>query len=355
MTLMARYDAAVIAGDILDSLAQRDVLAAFDKVMDALSNTKRSWFCPWREPRIQGLYVYGPVGAGKTYLMDLFYQQINTPQKARYHFHHFMQMIDAELRRVQGKRDPLRYIVRTFAKSVRVLCLDEFLVHDVADAMILTELLQGLLAHGVVFIVTTNTKPDDLYLYGVHRERFLPAIAVIKESCRVILLGAQQDYRLGREPLLQSYLFPLNEAAHQALVQQFDALAAPVTDTTEITVQNRTISCVKLGNRAIWFAFDVICNLPRSQLDYLEIASRFDTVFVSDIPVIGHDDTVKILLLIHFIDVMYDQGIQLIISAATEVNALYVSGPMSDEFKRTRSRLEEMQSADYMRRHKQRE
>jgi cell division protein ZapE len=354
MTLIDHYNAAVERADIDDDAAQRDVVMHLQRVEDALVASKHSWF-QWRRAKdAQGLYLYGPVGVGKTYLIDMFYQNVAEPRKSRFHFHHFMQQVDAQLRRLQGEKNPLKRIASNLAKTTRLLCFDEFLVHDVADAMILSELLQAILAHGVVLVASSNTAPDDLYKEGIQRNRFLPAISLIKQHCEVLSLVEKRDYRLGREPLAQAYLFPLNKTTQQALASQFAAIATRVMDNVDITVQKRLIPCVKRGERAVWFNFDVICNMPRSQLDYLEIADRFDTVFVSDIPVLTSNDTVRAILLIHFVDVMYDRGIGLVISAEVALEQLYVSGAMLKEFKRTLSRLEEMQSADYQRRHQRR-
>ena len=352
--LIQHYDAAIAAGDISDSPSQRAVVCALDRVATALVRGKRVWWCPWRRKQVQGLYVYGPVGVGKTYVMDLFYQHVPLPQKARFHFHHFMQMIDAQLRRLQGVRDPLRQFAHAFAQSIRILCLDEFLVHDVADAMILAELLHVLLKQGVVLIATANTRPDDLYLYGVRRERFLPVIARIKHDCQIITLDDHHDHRLGRALQLEAYLTPLSEQVHGAFVRQFAVISPIFTVGGTLNIQNRAIACVQIGVRAVWFLFDVICSMPRSQLDYLEIAERFDTVFVSDILAIDPDDTVRAILLIHFVDVMYDQGVRLIVSAAVPPGDLYPKGAMCIPFKRTLSRLHEMQSEDYLQRHRRR-
>lgn len=350
MLLMKQYDASIAAGDIENSLAQRAVVSALDTILDSLQAKK--WFLPWRKPS-QGLYIYGPVGVGKTYVFDLFYKNVPDSHKVRFHFHHFMQMIDSELRRLQGTRNPLHHIARALTQSTRVLCLDEFLVHDVADAMILADLLQQLLRHDVVLIATANTRPDDLYLGGVHRERFLPAIALIKQHCQVMVINGE-DHRLDRAPQLDAYLTPLNTNSTLQLEQQFNVLVSLYSEHGNILIQKRDIAYVKMGKAVIWFDFNVICNLPRSQLDYLEIAERFDTVFVSNIPVMSADDTVHALLLIHFIDVMYDRGIRLIVSAAASPEALYREGPMRTSFQRTESRLNEMQSADYLVRHQKR-
>jgi cell division protein ZapE len=354
MTLIEQYDKAIASLEIKNDPAQRDVISHMQRIADELAVSKSSWF-PWgKKSQVRGLYLYGPVGVGKTYLGDLFFQHVFEPRKGRFHFHHFMQQVDAQLRRLQGQKDPLRRIAAMVAKTTRLLCFDEFMVYDVADAMILAELLQALFSRGVVLVATSNTAPEALYLNGLHRERFLPVIDLIQQHCEILALGEHADYRVGREPLAQAYIYPLDAAAQQLLTKQFKTLATNIHEGGELCVQKRMIPCVKYGDQAIWFTFDVICNLPRSQLDYLEIADRFEVIFVSHIPALTSDDTVKVVLLIHFIDVMYDRGIRLIVSAAVPLDRLYPAGGMYDKFQRTLSRLKEMQSEDYLQRHQRR-
>lgn len=355
MKLIRVYEEAIERGDIEDDPLQRQVLLSMQRLADDLQLPRRSWL-NWLQklPQPVGLYLHGPVGVGKTYLMDLFYDCIEEEQKARIHFHHFMQQVDGKLRQIQGQKDPLRRIAADFAKTIRLLCFDEFIVNDVAHAMILAELLQALFAEGIIFVATSNTAPDDLYLNGIQRQRFLPAIALIKTHCEVIGLGEKRDYRLGRAPIHTAYVYPLNDTTENILQEQFLAISPHSEEKGNLFVQNRMIPFVKCGQRVIWFDFKIICNLPRSQLDYLEIADRFDTVFVSNIPALTANDTVHAILLIHFIDVMYDRGIRVIMSAAVSLDKLYVEGEMSEVFKRTLSRLEEMQSVDYIRRHPRR-
>ncbi|KTD64694.1 cell division protein ZapE [Legionella spiritensis] len=354
MSIMAAYEAAITRGDIEDDVLQRPVITTMDNLAASLVKSCKSRFI-WRRPQaVQGIYLYGPVGVGKTFLMDLFFEHVGVRQKIRFHFHHFMQQIDAQLRRLQGHKDPVQVIARGLTKTTRLLCFDEFLVHDVAHAMMLAELLKALFAHGITLVATSNICPDDLYLNGIHRARFLPAIALIKSRCDVMSLHNKRDYRLGRTPDLETFLFPLNETTRARFAGQFAQLVPQPELQGSLTVQNRKIPYVQCGERAIWFDFNVLCNLPRSQLDYLEIADRFDTVFVSDIPVLGERDTARVILLIHFIDVMYDRGIRLILSAAVSLPELYGGGEMSQSFKRTLSRLQEMQSEDYLRRHPRR-
>lgn len=355
MTLIQAYEAAITRHDISDDPAQRVVLSHLQRVADDLAKPLPLLFKQWRGVPVTGLYLHGPVGVGKTYLVDLFYDEVSEPKKARFHFHHFMQQVDAELRRLQGTRDPLLRIAANVAKTTRLLCFDEFLVDDVADALILAALLQALLAKGVVLVISSNTAPDSLYLNGVQRDRFLPAIALIKQHCEIVAVAYHSDYRLGRSPLHQAYLCPLDERAAHALNEQFKTMALHAVEGEAISIQARLIPSVKCSEHAVWFRFDVICNLPRSPLDYLEIATRFDTVFVSDIPVLTAKDTTRVLLLIRFIDVMYDRGVRLVMSAAVPAAALYLKGEMLEMFQRTLSRLEEMQSEDYLRRHQRRQ
>jgi cell division protein ZapE len=325
------------------------------RLANELKKSNSSWFYPLFKKRVKGIYLHGSVGVGKTYLVDLLYECVDDRKKTRLHFHHFMQQIDVQLRQLQGQKNPLPRIAKELAKSTRFICLDEFMVHDVAYAMILGELLQALFAHGVVLVVSSNIPPDDLYLNGVHRERFLPAIAAIKQHCEELILYEQRDYRVGRAPELNTYLSPLNEHTAGVMEKQFVFLTDKIIEHGVITIQNREISYLKCSEKAIWFAFDILCNVPRSQLDYLEIAKQFDVVFLSNVPVLTMSHTLQTIMFIHFIDVMYDCGIKVIISATVPAERLYLEGEMKEAFKRTLSRLLEMQSVDYLARHPKRE
>lgn len=354
MNLLARYEGAIEKKIIIDDPSQREILVRMQMLVDEIDNSNKPRWRWWSRKSIKGLYIYGSVGVGKTYLVDLFYSQVQESKKARYHFHHFMQQIDIQLRRLQGKKDPLRLIAKNIAQSIRLLCFDEFLVNDVAYAMILAQLLEALMQQGVVLVISSNTQPNDLYLNGVHRERFLPAIALLNTHCDILHLNKQKDYRVGRAPLLNAYIQPLNDVTHDVMIKQFNSLAPHAQEGGVIKVQTREIPYIKCGLKAIWFAFDVMCNLPRSQLDYLEIAQRYDVIFISDIPQLTEHHTAQTIMFIYFIDVMYDRGINIIISAAVPVEQLYVQGEMKETFKRTLSRLIEMQSVDYLSRHPRR-
>lgn len=349
MSLMKNYDTVIAQGKIHDDPLQRDVLRVLQGISDALDTPQHFWFRRRIKAGIKGLYLHGPVGAGKTFLMDLFYHDVTERYKIRVHFHQFMQQIDAQLRQLQGHPDPIKCIAEKISRTTKLLCLDEFLVQDVATAMVLAELLKFLYAKGIVLIITSNTRPDDLYLNGLQRVRFLPAIALLKQHCEVLDLSEPRDYRLGRKPLLNAYLHPLNKKTQVCMEQQFTAvLNGDEIVTDELVIQKRAIPTIKLGHTAVWFKFDVICNLPRSQLDYLEIANRFNTVFVSDVPMLSDHDTVKALLLTHLIDVLYDCRVKLILSAEVPIDSLYLKGEVYVAFQRTRSRLQEMQSESYL-------
>lgn len=349
MTNLANfYQQAIAGGAINDDPCQREILVHLQRLADELQAHKPSWFHWRRKPSIKGLYIYGSVGVGKTFLMDFFYQHIDERKKARYHFHHFMQQIDAKLRKLQGQKDPLRLVAKHLARSVRLLCFDEFFVHDVAYAMILAELLQALMNEGVIIVFSSNTQPDNLYLNGVQRSRFLPVIAMIKKNCEVLFLDQNRDYRLGRAPLINAYLYPLNEKNQALMQEQFALMAGDIQEHGVISIQNREIPFLKRGAKAIWFDFAVLCNFPRSQLDYLELAQQFDIVFLSEIPVLTENHTAQTLMFINLIDVFYDQKIKLIVSAAVSVEELYIKGELKTTFQRTLSRLQEMQSIDYL-------
>lgn len=354
MTLMTQYEAAIHRGEIDDNLLQREIVQHFQRLDEEVKKSHASWLSFLIKSRIKGIYLYGPVGVGKTYLVDLFYEFLEEKKKARFHFHHFMQQVDAQLRLLQGQKNPLLQIAKKLAKKTRVLCFDEFMVHDVAYAMILAELLKALVAHGVILVISSNISPDDLYRNGVHRKRFLPAIAAINNNCEVLYLDAQRDYRVGRTPLLDAYLYPLNEQTSEAMEKQYMLLNSEFQDHGVVTIQKRKIPYLKCGEKSIWFAFEILCNLPRSQLDYLELADRFDTIFLSDVPALTVNHTLQTIMFIHFIDVMYDRGINIIISAEVAADKLYIEGEMKDTFTRTLSRLLEMQSVDYLTRHPRR-
>lgn len=352
--LIYAYDKALSARLITDDPRQREIIASLQRLSDELSRG-RFWFQRFRGAPTKGIYLYGPVGVGKTFLVDLFYKHTPCTLKSRFHFHHFMQQVDSELRRRQGQKDPLIKIAKSLSKSTKLLCLDEFLVDDVAHAMILASFLKALVSQGVVLLITSNTAPDDLYLNGVQRPRFMPAIELIKNHCEVLRVSGQKDYRLDRACAFEAYLYPLNKTSEDKMRAQFEGIASNIVPDKTIRILNREIEVVRYGSDTIWFDFNIICAMPRSQLDYLELAKRFDTVFLSNVKALKEKDTAAAILFIQFIDVLYDCGIRVLISAEVPVSQLYEKGEMKEAFKRTASRLMEMQSEDYLTRHSKRE
>ncbi|HVT62319.1 MAG TPA: cell division protein ZapE [Legionellaceae bacterium] len=352
MNLEEAYTASVQRGDIQDDAEQRRLLLPLQRIARRLA-TQQAWyrFLLPKQP-LKGLYIVGPVGVGKTFMMDLFYQSLPEQYKIRLHFLQFMQQIDQKLRFLQGHSDPLQKIAADFSKQYHMLCLDEFMVNDVAHAMILAELLAALFARRVIVVATSNTCIDDLYLNGMNRKYFLPAIALLHAHCDELILHSSLDYRLGKPITLHAYIYPLNRDNQKLLEQQFYALSSDVKEGGEIVVQSRHIPMLRMSSNAIWFEFAILCGVPRSQLDYIELADKFPTIFVSNIPNLSQLPTVTaVVLFIQLVDILYDRGIRLVISAAVPLSDLYSSGPMQNEFVRTLSRLEEMQTDSYLSRH----
>lgn len=345
MTLLTQYETAIIQSKIKDDSEQRAVLNHFIRLWNDINNST-GWF--WQNPKhIAGIYLYGKIGAGKTFLMDLFYQAMSMQKCRRYHFHQFMQLIDSELQHYQGKEDPARLIAKTIANETKVLCLDEIMVKDIMQASLLTRLLEEFYKQKVILVMTSNIKPDDLYLGGLNRERFLPAIALIKQHCEVIFLQGTKDYRTGHLLHQKTYYTPLEEAATFAMIKLFYENRVDVKENSSILIQHRFIPYIRCAGKRIWFDFKVICQIPRCKLDYLELREQFDEFYISEIPKLKAEDSVAVLLLMLLVDILYDKRKRLIISAETTIQHLYEAGPMFGEFARTRSRLEEMQAEDY--------
>jgi cell division protein ZapE len=352
MTPLDQYRKKCQQGLILEDPEQLIILSHLDAISDALIReyqSRQHVLKKWRQPKsIKGLYVWGGVGIGKTFMMDCFYESLPFQTKKRLHFHHFMQWIHHELKLHQGQKDPLTIIAKKLAKQTLVLCFDEFFVKDIADAMLLARLLAALFTHGVSLVATSNTQPDKLYWRGLQRESFLPAIELIKTHTQVIHLTTSVDYRLRHLKDAGVFYTPNDEKAHAALEKTFTIMTnGHVISKDPIEVHERFIPIKKQSNDVIWFDFEVLCSVPRSQQDYIEIAKRYRTVFISDIPIIPPQARDKISLLIHLIDVFYDAHVRLVFSAAEQVSQLYPHGYLQADFKRAQSRLIEMQSEHY--------
>lgn len=294
-----------------------------------------------------GVYLWGGVGRGKSVLMDTFYSHVPLVRKIRIHFHEFMQSVHRELETLKGTSDPLDEVARRVALKYRLICFDEFHVSDIADAMILHRLLDALVKNGVGFIMTSNYKPDDLYPDGLHRDRVLPAIDLIKRICDVFNVDAGIDYRKRTLTSAQVYLTPNDVAAEEKLKKLFHDLAGK-SEGTSLHIGHRDIKAVAFAGRVAWFDFNALCATARSQTDYLELIGLFDTMIVSDIPQMSSAMFSIARRFTWLIDVMYDHKIKLFVSAQTPAAELYTEGQMANEFFRTVSRLTEMQSQEYL-------
>lgn len=296
----------------------------------------------------RGVFLWGGVGRGKSFLMDAFYLTVPVKRKTRVHFHEFMRSVHRELDAVRGQQDPLDEVARRIAKRYRLICFDEFHVSDVADAMILYRLLLKLFEHGTSFIMTSNYEPSTLYPDGLHRDRILPAIKLIQERMDILNVDVGTDYRRRSLEQVRLYLTPITDGTNKELQAYFDKLLDTAPLKPVLTVENRELKAIALGGSIVWFDFATLCGGPRSQNDYLDLASRFQTVILSDVPRMEARHASEARRFTWLIDVFYDHKVKLIMSAECEPDELYTQGPMSNEFHRTVSRIMEMQSREYL-------
>jgi len=297
----------------------------------------------------RGVYLWGGVGRGKSFLMDCFYAASPLEKKTRLHFHEFMREVHRELQDLRGKADPLDILGKNIAKKYRLICFDEFHVSDVADAMILYKLLDALFKNRVQFVMTSNYRPDLLYPDGLHRDRILPAIALLQDKLDILNVDAGLDYRQKAMEQVQAYYTPLGEATAQKMDSVFTNVAeAQDEEDPTLHIEQREIRAVRRAGGVAWFSFKTLCGGPRSQNDYLEIANLFHTVLLSDVPYMPPKMASEARRFTWLIDVFYDHKVKLIMSAAVEPEQLYTEGPMANEFHRTVSRIVEMQSKEYL-------
>ncbi|NHC05630.1 cell division protein ZapE [Azonexus fungiphilus] len=297
----------------------------------------------------QGVYFWGGVGRGKSFLMDCFYASVPYRRKKRLHFHSFMQQIHRDLEKFKGEPDPMLKLAAAIAKDVRLLCFDEFHVSDIADAMILGRLLEGLFAHGVILVMTSNYPPSMLYPNGLHRESFLPAIALLEKNLDVYEVEAGIDYRLRALEQVEIYHHPADAAAEAKMLDYFRMVAGEEGKRGgQIEILERKIDTVRRANGVIWFDFRTLCGGPRSQNDYLEISRGHHTVLLSGIPKMTAHQASEARRFTWLVDVFYDNKVKLIATADCAADALYTEGTQASEFKRTVSRLTEMNSREYL-------
>ncbi|SEA56070.1 cell division protein ZapE [Variovorax sp. YR216] len=296
----------------------------------------------------RGVYMYGGVGRGKSFLMDCFYNAVPLRRKTRLHFHEFMREVHRELAELQGTVNPLDELGRRIAKRYKLICFDEFHVADITDAMILHRLLVALFDNGVGFVTTSNFKPDDLYPGGLHRDRILPAIKLLNDNLEVVNVDNGTDYRRRTLEQVRLYLTPNGAEADREMREAFERLAESADENPVLHIEAREIHSLRKAGGVVWFDFKTLCGGPRSQNDYLEIATQFHTVLLSDVPFMPVRMASEARRFTWLVDVFYDRRVKLIMSAEVPPEQLYTEGPLAHEFPRTVSRLNEMQSAEFL-------
>lgn len=349
----ALYARALRQPGFVSDPVQAQAIEALQQVFEALAaapprrgpfgRDRRAW------PPVKGLYLWGGVGRGKTWLMDTFFESLPFRHKRRTHFHRFMLDVHERRQRFVDRRDPLKLVALEYAHEFRVLCFDEFHVSDIADAMILDRLTQALFAAGVTLVATSNSAPDALYRDGLQRENFLPAIARLKRHLSVLNLDSGVDYRLRQLTQAPLYLTPSDPAAERRLETDFERVAGAIGDGgTALAAFGRTIPARRLAEGVAWFEFPALCEGPRGTADYVEIARIHHTVLISGVPrlTVEHEDAAR--RFVSLVDEFYDRGVKLILAADVPLDGLYAGRKLAFEFQRTMSRLTEMQSREYL-------
>jgi cell division protein ZapE len=360
MDFQTLYEAEIRRQGFSEDAAQSRAVGHLDRVAKELLDAPApgAWTARLKRrylPRLaaakpaHGAYLWGGVGRGKTFLMDLFFDKLPFDDKLRYHFHRLMYRVHGHLKLLKNQEDPIETVAEEIACRARVICFDEFFVSDIADAMLLGRLLDALFRRGVALVATSNIPPNDLYLHGLQRKNFLPAIDLIKNHTAIVHVGGATDYRLRVLEQAEIYHSPLDADATVNLEEYFTCIA-PDAGTTgqEIEILGRDITTRRRADGVAWFDFSDLCEGPRSQDDYIEIARCFATVILSDVPVLDPPKENEARRFISLVDEFYDRRVKLIVSAEAEIDDLYAGNRLTREFERTRSRLREMQSIEYL-------
>lgn len=358
MTPLARYQEDLKRPDFFHDAAQETAVRHLQRLYDDLVAAHKhkpgllgSLFSKKTQDPVKGLYFWGGVGRGKTYLVDTFFDALPFKEKTRTHFHRFMKRVHEELRTLKGEKNPLPLVAKRFAAETRVICFDEFFVSDITDAMILAGLLEELFKNGVTLVATSNIVPDGLYKDGLQRARFLPAIALVKLHTEVVNVDSGVDYRLRALEQAELYHWPLDAAAEDSLSKSFSSLLpehCQVELDEDLMIENRAIKARKVGDDVAWFEFRELCDGPRSQNDYIELGKIFHAVLISNVEQMGVSKDDMARRFINLVDEFYDRNVKLIISAEVELKDLYTGGRLEFEFQRTLSRLLEMQSHEFL-------
>ncbi|MBP6404408.1 MAG: cell division protein ZapE [Proteobacteria bacterium] len=353
MTVREIYDAELAARGYTSDPAQLRAIDALDRCAKEWGAYKEQRSNAFKKlinrPAIpRGVYMYGGVGRGKSFLMDCFYNAVPIVRKTRLHFHEFMREVHRELADLQGTVNPLDELGKRMARRYRLVCFDEFHVADITDAMILHRLLVAMFDNGIGFVTTSNFRPDDLYPNGLHRDRILPAIQLLNERLEVINVDNGTDYRRRTMEQVKLYHTPLGAEADARMDETFTRLAESHDEDPVLHIEARDIRARRKAGGVVWFDFKTLCGGPRSQNDYLEIATQFHTVMLSDVPQMFVRNASEARRFTWLVDVLYDRRVKLIMSAQVPPEALYTEGPLAHEFPRTISRLNEMQSAEFL-------
>lgn len=345
------YQSKVSSGLIQADTMQLEVLACLDQIAQQLHKSQPKRFLGFtlsKPAAVKGLYLWGPVGRGKTLMTELFLQTLQDIPFQRWHFHRFMNHVHQQLAKMPDTADTLAVLAKRISMQCRLLVLDEFFVSDIGDAMILYRLLDQLNSHGVCFISTSNVAPDQLYLNGLQRASFLPCIELIKRECHVLELLSAQDYRLRTLSHAATYLTPANAVNEQLLHEQYIKLSGEQPQAEQIEINDRYLSANALCTGVAWFQFSALCEGPRSAADYIELARDFHTVIISGVPALTEHNEDVARRFVYLIDELYDRHVNVLISADVAVMDLYRGHRLLKEFERTSSRLIEMQSKDYL-------
>ena len=356
MNIREAYEESLHRDGHVEDSAQLDVITRFEDLQARLLAQRprkgglRTMFFR-SEPReiVRGLYIWGGVGRGKTFLMDLFFENLPIEQKRRIHFHRMMHDVHERMKTLSFVEDPLDKVAASIAQDTRVLCFDEFFVSDIGDAMILGRLLQGLFERGVTLVATSNTRPDDLYRDGLQRQQFIPAIDALNRNTRVVELAGETDYRLRLLQQAGTYLSPDDDAARSRLREFFrESASSQVQEDHELDINGRNLRTHRCAKGIAWFDFSELCDGPRSQADYIEIARWYPTIIVSGVPELDELREDQARRFIALVDEFYDRHVKLIVSAERPADELYAGKRLRFEFERTVSRLIEMQSLEYL-------
>lgn len=348
-----RYAQALASGQFLPDDAQAQAVHELDRVWQELLQRYKSSKKAFRRFRRQtipkGVYMWGGVGRGKTWLMDQFYESVPFRRKMRMHFHHFMQHVHRELNKLSGQRNPLDLVADQIYKDAVVICFDEFFVSNVTDAMILSELFQKLFTRGITLVATSNIAPDGLYKNGIHRDRFIPTIEMVKKNCVILNVDAGVDYRLRVLKQAQLFKTPLTHEHNIWMSQRFSALTQGQVQSQEsILVNQRIVETLGHTEDVLWCEFSELCLKPRSPADFIEIANVYNTVLVSNVPHLNDYLAEGTRRFIYLVDEFYDRGVKLLLTSEDGIIELYKGERLVFEIERTRSRLLEMQSDDYL-------